>query len=190
MKLIVGLGNPGKKYVNNRHNLGFMVTGKLIVDRGLAWKKDPDLLCDLAKDGDLIVIKPKTFMNKSGDSVKLVSNYYKIDAEDILTIYDDLDLEFGKIRLAFDGSSAGHKGVESVIRGLGTSDFPRLRIGIGRPFPAAPNSGDKPPNAEDFVLADFLPEEREKLEPVIKKAIEAINSYLSDGILATMNSFN
>ncbi|MFI5205859.1 MAG: aminoacyl-tRNA hydrolase, partial [Candidatus Paceibacterales bacterium] len=136
MKLIVGLGNPGKKYSDNRHNLGYMAADIFAQDRGFEWTKNSDLMCDLAKDGELIVIKPQTFMNQSGDSVRAVVNFYKVDPKDILVINDDVDLEFGKIRLAFGGSSAGHRGIESTIEGLGTADFNRLRIGVGRPSSA------------------------------------------------------
>lgn len=180
MKLIVGLGNPGKKYEKNRHNLGYMVVDEL--GRGLPWRKSMDLICDYAKDGDFMIIKPTTFMNLSGESVKAFCHYYKIATKDVLVVCDDIDLEFGKIRLSFDGSSAGHNGVESVIRSLATPDFNRIRIGIGRP-----PKGRKP---ENFVLSDFTKVESAKLKKVILSAIEAINSYLSDGIDATMNRFN
>ncbi|MBI2598849.1 aminoacyl-tRNA hydrolase [Candidatus Curtissbacteria bacterium] len=181
MKLIVGLGNPGKKYAANRHNLGFMIIDAFAVARGLEWTKNGDLMCEIAKDGELIVIKPQTFMNKSGDSVRAVANFYKIDPKDILVINDDVDLEFGKIRLAFGGASAGHLGIESVTEGLATADFNRLKTGIGRP-----EVGE----VDDFVLSDFSPEEKGKLEAVIKKAVEAIKSYLESGVEATMNRFN
>lgn len=181
MKLIVGLGNPGKKYLDNRHNLGYMVADAFTTDRGFSWTKNKDLLCNLAKDGDIVVIKPETFMNRSGDSVRVVANFYKVDPKDILVISDDVDLEFGKIRLAFGGSSAGHRGIESTIEGLGTADFNRLRIGVGRPTVEA---------VESFVLLDFLPAEKEKLGDVLKKAQEAIASFLESGIDATMNKFN
>lgn len=180
MKLIIGLGNPGKKYEKNRHNLGYMVVEEL--GRGLAWRKSPDLMCDFARGSDFMLAKPTTFMNLSGESVKAVCHYYKISSKDILVVCDDIDLDFGKIRLAFDGSSAGHNGVESVIKSLATPDFNRIRIGIGRP-----PKGRKP---EDFVLSDFTKVESAKLEKVLLGAVEAINSYLSDGIDATMNRFN
>lgn len=181
MKLIVGLGNPGKKYAGNRHNLGFMVVEAFAVNRGLAWMKNRDLMCDLAKDGELIVTRPQTFMNRSGDSVRAASNFYKVDPKDILVISDDVDLEFGKIRLAFGGASAGHRGVESAIEGLGTPDFNRLRLGVGRP------TGRE---VESFVLLDFSPQEKAKLPEVIKRAQEAVDSYVESGIDATMNRFN
>lgn len=190
MKLIVGLGNPGKKYAGNRHNLGFMVADAFATEKGLAWTKNRDLMGDLAKDGELVIVKPQTFMNRSGDSIRAASNFYKIGPKDILVIADDVDLELGKIRLAFGGASAGHKGVESAIEGLSTSDFARLRVGVGRPTPVA--SDGKPANieVEDFVLSDFLVEEKTKLAAIIKQAVEATGAYLESGIFATMNRFN
>lgn len=181
MKLIVGLGNPGKKYADNRHNLGYMVADAFVRGRGLEWTKNGDLMCDLAKDGKLIVTRPQTFMNRSGDSIRSVANFYKVDPKDILVINDDVDLEFGKMRLAFGGASAGHLGIESAIEGLGSADFNRLRIGVGRP---------RVGEVESFVLLDFSPEEKGKLPEVIKRAQEAIDSYLESGIDATMNRFN
>lgn len=180
MKLIVGLGNPGKKYEKNRHNLGYMVVSEL--GSGMLWRKSLDLMCYFAKDGEFILIKPTTFMNLSGESVKAVCRYFKITPKNILVVCDDIDLDFGKIRLAFDGSSAGHNGMDSVIKSLATPDFNRIRIGIGRP-----PKGRKP---ENFVLSDFTKIESAKLKKVILGAVEAINSYLSDGIDATMNRFN
>lgn len=180
MKLIVGLGNPGKKYEDNRHNLGLMVIDEF--GRGLVWKKEKDLLCELAKTPRFIAIKPTTFMNLSGESVSAVCNYFKIVPKEVLVIHDELDLDFGKIRLSFDSSSAGHNGVDSIIRKLASMDFNRLRIGIGRP--------PKNRKAENFVLTDFTKPEKVKIKKVIKVAIEAVNSFLADGIEATMNRFN
>lgn len=179
MKLVVGLGNPGEKYENNRHNLGFMVVEEF--GRGLAWKKERDLLCELAKTPEYIVVKPTTFMNLSGEAVKAVSNFYKIPHKEILVIHDELDLDFGKIRISFDSSAAGHNGVDSVIKSLATMDFNRLRIGVGRP---------KIKKADRFVLSDFTKEEKAKLKGVILISMEAVNSFLSEGVVATMNRFN
>ena len=191
MKLIVGLGNPGKKYEKNRHNLGFMVAEVFATEQGLTWKKNRDLMCFFAKTREYVFIKPTTYMNESGQSVRAVCEYYGIDSGDVLIICDDLDLDFGKIRLSFNGSSAGHHGIESVTRGLGGPEFARLRIGIGRPSPAAPDSDGKPSkNPTDYVLEDFSKEEREKLPEIIAKCQEAVLSYLDEGIEATMNRFN
>ncbi len=181
MKLIVGVGNPGKKYSQNRHNLGFMVADAIVHQKGLEWTKNGDLMCDLAKDKELIVIKPQTFMNRSGESVRAAANFYKVDPKDILIANDDVDLQFGKIRLAFGGARAVHRGIESAIEGLGTPDFNRLRIGVGRP-----QVGE----VESFVLSDFLPEEQKEIDSVVKKSVAAVESFLTDGITASMNRFN
>ena len=181
MKLIVGLGNPGDKYGGNRHNLGYMVADAFAVNCGLTWTKNKDLLCQMAKDKQLIIIKPETYMNDSGESIRAVCKYYKITVKNVLVIADDVDLELGKIRLGFGGSSAGHRGVESAIKSLSTQDFNRLRIGIGRPTTS---------EVDTYVLSDFLPEEKEKTGLIIDRAVEAIGSYLDDGIMASMNRFN
>src|SRR3990167_10749440 len=178
MKLIVGLGNPGSKYRNNRHNVGFMIVDIFAIEMGLSWRYSKDWICHFSKTTDYVLVKPSTYMNASGESVAAVSEYFGVVSRDILVVHDDLDLEFGKIRLSFDGSSAGHRGVESVIKSLATPDFNRIRIGIGRPL--------KGRKGEDYVLSDFTKVERAKLKKVILSAIEAINSYLSDGIDATM----
>ncbi|MDP2632855.1 MAG: aminoacyl-tRNA hydrolase [Candidatus Curtissbacteria bacterium] len=183
MKLIVGLGNPGTKYSNNRHNFGFMVVSEFVNKLGESFSKSADLMCDFVKTGDLVVMKPTTFMNNSGQSVSAVVNFYKIDPKELIVIHDDLDLEFGKIRLAFNGTSAGHNGVESAIVGLGTVDFARLRIGVGHPT-------NPQQNPADFVLEDFSDSEKQKLPEIIAKCQEAVRSWLDDGIEATMNRFN
>ena len=181
MKLIVGLGNPGPKYRNNRHNVGFMIADIFAVEMGLSWKYNKDWLCFYAKSSEFVLIKPTTFMNSSGDAVRAVSEYFEIDNKDILVIHDEVDLEFGKIRLSFNGSSAGHKGVESVNKSLASQDFARLRVGVGRP-----EVGE----VSDFVLKDFLANEQKELADIVARCEEAIKSYLSDGITATMNKFN
>ncbi|OGD84877.1 aminoacyl-tRNA hydrolase [Candidatus Curtissbacteria bacterium RBG_13_40_7] len=181
MKLIVGLGNPGAKFKNTRHNLGFMVIDNFARAQGFAWRYNQDWMGYFSKSDDFVIAKPSTYMNKSGESIISITNFYKVDKKDILVIHDDLDLAFGKIRLSFDSASAGHRGVESVIDSLGSFDFGRLRIGIGR----SPNI-----DPEKFVLEEFSSDEQGKLEEIVKTSIEAIKSYLNDGIEATMNSFN
>ena len=183
VKLIVGLGNPGEKYKNNRHNLGFCVVDDFIKKSGDSWQKNADLMCDFAKVSGFIVAKPTTFMNNSGQAVSAVANFYKIDNKNILVVHDDLDLEFGKIRLSFNGTSAGHNGIESIIVGFGTVDFGRLRIGIGRPV-------NPKQNPADFVLEDFTFEEKKELPQLIDRCVEAVQSWLDEGIEATMNKFN
>lgn len=190
MKLIAGLGNPGVKYVNNRHNVGFGVVDAFATENGLTFRYSRDLSCYFSKSDEYILIKPNTFMNESGVAVKSVSEYYEIGADDILVVHDELDLEFGKIRLSFNGSSAGHKGVASVVEKLGTMDFARLRVGIGRPSPKASDGKSSVIPADKYVLQDFSPEEQKQLPGIIAKCQEAVKSYLADGVVATMNRFN
>lgn len=181
MKLIIGLGNPGIKYKNTRHNLGFMLVDSFAKNNGLSWRYNPDWICYFAKTEEFVVVKPSTFMNKSGEAVREVLNFFKINLGDVLAIHDDLDLDFGKLRISHDSQSAGHRGVDSVIAGLGTFEFSRLRIGIGK-------GGNK--DAEKWVLEEFEKEEKEKLGEIIQKAQEAIKSFISSGVEATMNQFN
>lgn len=181
MKLIAGLGNPGKNYMENRHNLGYMVLDKLVQNLGLVWRKNTDLLCDICKDGDDIYIKPTTYMNDSGQAVAAVANFFNIDGGDVLVVHDDLDLEFGKIRLSFGGSSAGHHGIDSVIERLATPDFSRLRVGIGHP---------KEGKGTGHVLGNFSQEEKNELKVLTDRCVEAVKSYMDLGIEATMNKFN
>lgn len=183
MKLIAGLGNPGSKYKNNRHNLGFMVLDYYLTTIGLSWRFSQDWICYWAKSDKAVFVKPTTFMNKSGVSIAAVGAFYKIDSSDILVACDDIDLPLGKIRLAFDGLSAGHHGIDSVIESLGGVDFGRLRIGVGRPK----NTKEDP---ADFLLSDFSADEKEKLGEIVKKGADALDAYISDGIEATMNRFN
>lgn len=187
MKLIVGLGNPGKKYANNRHNLGYMTVDRLVAKRGLEFRDDADLMSIWAKDDEAVFIKPTTFMNDSGNSAKAVSKFFKIDHKDVLVVYDELDIEFGNVKLSFDGNSAGHHGIDSMIECLATMEFGRLRIGIGHPSRKA-TDGKKA--AADHVLDDFQPEEKDKLDEVLDKAVGAVESYIEDGVAATMNRFN
>ena len=182
MKLIVGLGNPGEKFKNTRHNLGFTVVDGFAKSEGLSWRYSPDFLGYYIKTADLVVFKPSTFMNKSGEAVLATVNFFKIKKNDILVIHDDLDLEFGKIRFVFDSSSAGHRGVESLIQSIGNYEFGRLRVGIRRP------SEDIDP--EKYVLEKFSDDEQVKLPQTIKKCVEAVESYIDERIEATMNRFN
>lgn len=187
MKLIVGLGNPGNKYKNNRHNLGFMIIDDYVKNLGLSWRYSPDWICFYTKNSSAVFIKPSTFMNKSGVPVSSVANFYNIKSDDILIAYDEVDLPFGKIRLAFNGLSAGHHGIDSIIESLGSVDFGRLRAGVGRP---QKGSDSKVQSVADFVLEDFNKDEKKELDKVISKSRDALDAYVSDGIEATMNRFN
>lgn len=145
-KLIVGLGNPGEKYQLNRHNIGFLIVDKYTSNLGkFEFNKKFD--AEILKVGEVIFAKPRTFMNLSGKSVSEICSFYQIAPEEILIIQDELDIEFGKIKLSFDSSDAGHNGIKSISDSLGTKKYYRLRFGIGKPTDYTP--------IEDFVLQDF-----------------------------------
>lgn len=183
MKLIAGLGNPDKKYADTRHNFGYLAVDAFIRSKSMSWRFNQDWICYFAKNSDCVVIKPATYMNKSGEAVVKVRDFFKIKNDELLVVYDDVDLPFGKIRLAFNGLSAGHHGVDSVIESLGAIEFGRLRIGIGRP---------ENPKVEiaDYVLEEFSADQSKEIGTILTKATDAINSYIADGIGATMNRFN
>lgn len=185
MKLIVGLGNIGDKYIFTRHNVGFMLIDSFALNSNLNYRENSKLKCLMTniRDGyeDYLFIKPTTFMNLSGEAVRAVMDYYKIQIEDILIIYDDLSLELGKIRFRANGSDGGHNGIKSVIKHLGTNNIARLKIGIG-PQPNIPS--------EVFVLQNFSKEELEILKTTISRAKEAIDCYFKEGIAIAQNKFN
>ncbi|MDR1168794.1 MAG: aminoacyl-tRNA hydrolase [Heliobacteriaceae bacterium] len=182
MKLIVGLGNIGDKYVFTRHNAGFMVLDMRAAQNGLNFKRESRLKGFTAKSGqDIMLAKPTVFMNLSGEAVRSLIDYYKIDIEDILIIHDDLSLDFGTIRFRADGSDGGHNGIKSVIKHLGTKNFARLKIGIG-PQPSIPS--------ETFVLQNFPKEQHNELKAVLKKSVEALEFYLANGMEQAQNKYN
>jgi peptidyl-tRNA hydrolase, PTH1 family len=150
MKLIVGLGNPGEKYKNTRHNMGFMKVDDMMADLQdrSQWSFEKKFNAEMVKVKDTIFAKPQTFMNNSGDSVSKLVNFYNINLQDLLVVHDDVDLELGKVKEQFGVGSAGHKGVQSIIDALGSQDFWRMRVGIGRP-------ADNKMDLEDWVLGDF-----------------------------------
>lgn len=181
MKLIAGLGNIGDKYCFTRHNAGFMVLDKLALDNNFSFREESKLKCFLAKSNDIIYIKPTTFMNLSGEAVRAVMDYYKIDIKDILIVYDDIALDLGRIRFRANGSDGGHNGIKSVIKHVGTKEFDRLKIGIG-PQPNIPS--------ENYVLQNFPKDQLETLKDVLKKSDEAIKFYLENDIQKAQNKFN
>lgn len=181
MKLIAGLGNIGDKYCFTRHNAGFMVLDKLALDNNFSFREENKLRCFLAKSGDIIYIKPTTFMNLSGEAVRAVMDYYKINVKDILIVYDDIALDLGRIRFRANGSDGGHNGIKSIIKHVGTKEFDRLKIGIG-PQPNIPS--------ENFVLQNFPKEQLEELKEILKRADEAIEFYLKNDIQKAQNKFN
>jgi len=184
MKLIVGLGNIGDKYCFTRHNAGFMVLDKWAVDDNFSFKSENKLKCSMTKikynNEDIILAKPSTFMNLSGESVRALIDYYKIDISDILIIYDDVALDFGIIRFRGSGSDGGHNGIKSIIKHLGTQEFARLKIGIG------PQIG----SSESYVLQNFPKSQFDELKSILKKSIEATKFYLDNGIEKSQNIYN
>ena len=184
MKLIIGLGNPTKEYENTRHNVGFMVMDRLadVLNVSISTTKFKGEYVKFKHHGeDIIILKPMTYMNSSGESVIQVMNYFKIDVEDILVVYDDLDMPVGKLRLRESGSAGGHNGIKSIIAHVGTQSFKRIRVGI-----------DKHPHIKvvDYVLGHFNKQEQPLIDEGIENAIKAIETYLDKGFNAAMNAYN
>jgi PTH1 family peptidyl-tRNA hydrolase len=183
--MIVGLGNPGREYRDTRHNIGFMVVDHLAahLNANFSRMESKALVTKADYHGKrLLLVKPQTFMNLSGQAVSALRKFYKLPMDRLLVIYDDVDLSFGSMRLRAEGGSAGHKGMISIIENLGTQAFPRLRLGVGRP------PGRKA--AADYVLEPFSKSELEILPGIIDKGLEAVLVYCSDGISAAMNQYN
>lgn len=183
--LIIGLGNPGSKYENTRHNVGFDTIDLLAFKHGIKVSKLKHKA--LSGDGELegekvILVKPQTYMNLSGESVRDIIDWYKVPLKNIILIYDDVDLAVGKIRIRPKGSSGTHNGMRSILYHVQSEDFPRIRIGIGRP----PNGWD----LADFVLSKFSNEERKVVNESIENAAAAVAAILSSGAEAAMNKYN
>ena len=185
MKLIVGLGNPGKQYAGTRHNAGFAVIDEIARRASVGFESAPAEAV-IAKwrrpDGVALLAKPLTFMNLSGQAVRALADFHKVDVADLLVIADDANLPLGRLRARPGGSSGGHNGFKSVAQHLGTDQFPRLRIGVGR--------GDGRLDLADHVLARFDPDERPVIEEAIGRAADAIEVFGRDGIAVVMNRFN
>lgn len=185
MKLIIGLGNPGKPYEYTRHNIGFEVIDALAEKWGapLNQTKFNGVYATVHRpEGKVILLKPLTYMNLSGECVRPLMDYFDIDIEDIIVIYDDLDLDTGKLRLRSKGSAGGHNGIKSLIQHLGTQEFNRIRVGVSRP-PA----GMK---VADYVLSKFSKDDAPVVEEAIKKCSDAVEVSLSKPFLEVMNQFN
>jgi len=188
MFLIVGLGNPGRLYLHNRHNVGFHVVDLLAKRHGLSFahRKAKALIASgRIGQADVVLAKPQTFMNRSGTAVAPLLQWLHLTPADLLVIYDDLDLPMGTLRLRPNGSAGGHHGMESIIAELGSREFPRLRIGIGRPA-----SSRLPDDVANYVLADFSAGERARMSEVYARAADAIESVLSDGLTVAMSRYN
>ncbi len=185
MKLVVGLGNPGQAYRNTRHNLGFQVLDGLSEALGVSFSREKyrGQIAETTFDGTkVMLLKPMTFMNKSGESVARAARNKVSDPGDVLVVYDDADLPLGKIRLRKGGSPGTHNGMRSVLERLGTQDVPRLRIGVGE------KAGGR--DLADHVLSTFRPEEKPAVKEAIDQAVQACRSFLDEGIDAAMNRFN
>ena len=184
MKVIAGLGNPGKKFAQTRHNIGFMVISELAERFNInsSYKFD-GLVGDFFFGGEKIIIfQPMKYMNKSGQPLYRLLDYFKIEPEDLLVIHDDLDLDLGKMRFKENSGSGGHNGIKSIINNLDTVEFKRLKIGIGRP----PENMSVP----DFVLTTFRGEEKDISTEVVKKAASAVELMLKENITKAMNKYN
>lgn len=182
MKIIVGLGNPGKKYELTRHNVGFMAIDRFAEEQNINFQdKHKALIGTIHIEGQkVLLVKPQTYMNLSGESLSEIVNYYKIDLEDILVVYDDIDIPLGKIRIRKKGSAGTHNGMRSIVSCLSSTEFPRMRLGIGK--------GDIP--LIDYVLQRFSDEELNVVNNMIEIASKAIKSYILDGIDLCMNKYN
>lgn len=181
IRLVVGLGNPGAEYKRTRHNVGFEVVDFLAAEWGLAWQHSKSWQALWAKSEKAILVKPTSYMNRSGESLSAVAGFYKVEPAEILVVLDDMALELGRLRIRPEGGTGGHNGLESIIVHLGTEAIPRLRIGIG----AAPGEG-----AVDYVLGRFFEEETPVVEKATARAADAVKCAIDNGVLSAMNLFN
>ena len=185
MKLVAGLGNPGRQYTGTRHNVGFDVINDLARRHRVDFESAPAdaMMAKWRRDGDVILlVKPLTFMNLSGVAISELMRYFKVDVADVLVICDDVNLPIGRLRARGSGSEGGHNGLRSMAQQLGTTDYPRLRIGVGR--------GDTRRDLADHVLAGFSSEEQPGVNDAITRAAEAVECWIVDGLAKTMNVFN
>ena len=183
MKLIVGLGNPGDEYRDTRHNVGFMVADTITTRHALGWRhRDQVLLAKNFGADAFLVAKPLTYVNRSGDVVGELMRYYGVGPEDLLVVVDEAALPFGRLRARARGSAGGHNGLKSIIERLETTEFARLRLGVGR--------GDPRRDLADHVLARFEPGERAELEAFIARAADAAEMFAVEGIEKVMNQYN
>ena len=187
MKLIVGLGNPGREYRDTRHNVGFLVMEEVARRHQLAWSMAPSQVPDafVAKRfgaDPVLLAKPLTFMNRSGDAVAALVRYYDVALADLLVVVDDVDLVFGRLRARARGSAGTHNGLRSIVDRMGSTEFPRLRLGVGR--------GDSRRDLADHVLSRFEADEKADLESFIARAADAAEMFAAEGIVKVMNEYN
>ena len=179
--MVAGLGNPGAEYERPRHNVGFAVVDHLVAGAQTKWEREAKWKAYWAKIGGVLFVKPMTYMNRSGDAIQTIAQFYKIEPSEMLIVFDDFALELGRLRIRLDGGTGGHNGLDSIITTLGTDQIARLRLGIG----AAPNAG-----AVDYVLGRFFEEEQPVVEKSIARAAEAVKWAIDKGVLSAMNTFN
>ena len=185
MRIVVGLGNPGRTYALTRHNVGFMVVDEFSAIHHMSFSRQKfkaEIATGSVAGQQVILAKPQTFMNLSGDAVGPLIRFYNIPLPDLLVVYDDIDIPFGRMRLKPFGTSGGHKGMKSIIASLGTDEFPRLRIGIGRET--------IPADLADYVLSEFSPEEKAELSGITGKACRAVEAVITNSFEVAMNQFN
>ena len=181
MRMIVGLGNPGTRFQYTRHNVGFMAVDGFARRLGINIT-DLKFKALVGKKGDLLLVKPQTFMNLSGESVMPLMNYFKIEPQDLMVVYDDMDIPLGELRIKPKGSAGGHNGMKSIIEQLGREDFPRIRIGIGRPDPTR--------DVVDYVLRIFSKEEMPTITDTLIRAVDALETWVGEGLDSAMNKYN
>jgi peptidyl-tRNA hydrolase, PTH1 family len=184
IRLVAGLGNPGSEYAATRHNIGFMVVDQLAAQFGSTWEKSVPQAREealSAKCGAVFLIKPISFMNRSGYPLFAVAQFYKIEPQQILVVLDDLALPLGRLRIRSRGGPGGHNGLESIIIQFGTEEIPRLRVGIGQ----APREG-----YVDYVLSRFFDEEKPLVRSTIGRAVDAVKCAIDNGLVSAMNTFN
>jgi PTH1 family peptidyl-tRNA hydrolase len=181
IRLVAGLGNPGAEYTHTRHNIGFMVADLLAHERGLVWEKSSKWDAATAKLGDALLVKPASYMNRSGHPLFAIAQFFKIAPQEIFVVLDDFSLPLGRLRIRRSGSPGGHNGLESIIVQFGTEEIPRLRIGIG----SAPAEG-----ASDYVLNNFFEEEKGLVRSTIIRAADAVKCAIDNGVVSAMNTFN
>ena len=185
MYVIVGLGNPGKQYDKTRHNVGFDVIDMLAKEYDISVTKiKHKALIGEGRIGTekVLLVKPQTYMNLSGESVRDIYNYYKVDLENIVVIYDDIDLDVGKLRIRKKGSAGTHNGMRSIVKCLGSTEFPRVRVGVSKPMPGQ--------NLADFVLSRFRKEEADDLAMGLEKACNAVDCIIRENLDLAMNKYN
>jgi len=185
---VIGLGNPGSKYEFTRHNIGFRIIDSLARDMGIEFNKVKSYYSLISRgminNYKVMLVKPQTFMNLSGRAVNRVVSYYKIPLQDLLIVYDDLNLELGQVRIRKKGSSGGHKGIESIMQYLNSEDIPRLRIGVGNP------SLNYNFDCVSYVLSNFNNDEEDKIAEVIQLSTEAVKTIIEDGFEKAMRKYN